>query len=94
MEKVLDERLAYLKKFGLNKMDNYIQIYGSVNGFARKREYQGIYGYVLNVKFFVNNKLISIKTSEEDNTIRDESCIIARINSMIERKLKEESEGK
>lgn len=79
-----------VRKFGLNRIGDCFQIYGSVNGFARKREYQGIYGYVIDFKFFLNSKLIHITTNEKDNTIRNEQDIIARINEAIDRELEEE----
>lgn len=76
-----------VRKFGLNRIGGCFQIYGGVNGFARKREYQGIYRYVIDFKFFLNSKLIHITTSEKDNTIKNEQGIIARISKAIDREL-------
>lgn len=85
---------ANVRKFELNRIGDCFQIYGSVNGFAFPREYQGLRRYMIDFKFFLSGKLIHITTSEKDNTIKNEQDIINLINKTIDRELALEKGGK
>ena len=49
--------------------DNYIQIYGEVNGFARRIEFKGRKVWRYSISFFQGNKQIKISTSEMEGTL-------------------------
>ena len=49
--------------------DNYIQIYGIVNGFARRVEFKGRKVWRYSISFFQVDKQIKISTSEMEGTL-------------------------
>ena len=48
---------------------NYIQIYGEVNGFASRVEFEGRKVWRYSISFFQINKQIKISTSEREGTL-------------------------
>lgn len=67
--------------------DNIIQIYGEVNGFARKRQQLGKNSYVLDICFFVNQNHIHITTNNDDNTISSLFDVKNRIDHTIQKEM-------
>ena len=49
--------------------DNYIHIYGEVNGFARRVEFKGRKVWRYSIYFFQVDKQIKISTSEMEGTL-------------------------
>ena len=49
--------------------DNYIQIYGKVNGFACRVEFEGRKVWRYSISFFQGDKQIKIFTSEMEGTL-------------------------
>ena len=50
---------------------NYIQIYGEVNGFAWRVEFEGRKVWRYSISFFQVDKQIKISTSEREGTLTD-----------------------
>lgn len=77
------------KVFSINQIDdNTIQIYGLINGFARKRpwpgEMAGSYGF--SIKFFDQEKrLIKISNNAKDGTVRSVKRLVERISDIYAR---------
>ena len=51
--------------------DNYIQIYGEVNGFAWRVEFKGRTVWRYSISFFQVGKQIKISTSEMERTLNN-----------------------
>ena len=51
--------------------DNYIQMYGEVNGFARRVEFKGRKVWRYSISFFQVDKQIKISTSEMEGTLNN-----------------------
>ena len=51
--------------------DNYIQIYGKVNGFAWRVEFEGRKVWRYSISFFQVDKQIKIYTSEREGTLHN-----------------------
>ena len=51
--------------------DDYIQIYGEVNGFAWRVEFEGRKVWRYSISFFQGNKQIKLSTSEREGTLNN-----------------------
>ena len=51
--------------------DNYIQIYGQANGFARRVDFKGRKVWRYSISFFKEDKKIKISTSEMEGTLNN-----------------------
>ena len=65
--------------------DNYIQMYGEVNGFAWRVEFKGRKVWRYSISFFQVGKQIKISTSEMEGTLTD----VDRLKKNILKKLEE-----
>ena len=66
--------------------DNLIQIYGEVNGFACRVEFEGrkVWGY--QITFFQESKRIKLSTAEKEGTIHNLDILKKRILKVTEKK--------
>ena len=65
--------------------DNYIQMYGEVNGFARRVEFKGRKVWRYSITFFQVDKQIKISTSEMEGTLTN----VANLKKNILKKVTE-----
>ena len=70
-----------------NIMDeNLIQIYGEVNGFARRVEFEGRKVWRYSISFFQLNKQIKISTSEREGTLTNADSLKKNILKKVTEK--------
>ena len=66
--------------------DNYIQIYGEVNGLAWRVEFKGRKVWRYSISFFQVDKQIKISTSEMEGTLTNEDKLKKNILKKITEK--------
>ena len=66
--------------------DNYIQIYGEVNGFAWRVEFEGRKVWRYSISFFQLNKQIKISTSEREGTLTNVNSLKKNILKKVTEK--------
>ena len=66
--------------------DNLIQIYGEVNGFAWRVEFEGRKVWRYQITFFQRSKRIKLSTAEKEGTIHNLDILKKRILKVIEEK--------
>lgn len=73
--------------------ENFIQVFGQVNGLITKDEKEicGTKCYHFSIKFFIGSKLFKITTSERDRTMTSLEKAKKRIDKTIDEILKKES---
>ena len=66
--------------------DNLIQIYGGVNGFAWRVEFEGRKVWRYSITFFQGGKKIKIITSEREGTLNNEESLKKNILKKVTEK--------
>ena len=66
--------------------DNLIQIYGGVNGFAWRVEFEGRKVWRYSITFFQGGKKIKIFTSEREGTLNNEEILKKNILKKVTEK--------
>ena len=66
--------------------DNLIQIYGGVNGFAWRVEFEGRKVWRYSITFFQGGKKIKIFTSEREGTLNNEESLKKNILKKVTEK--------
>ena len=66
--------------------DNLIQIYGGVNGFAWRVEFEGRKVWRYQITFFQGSKRIKLSTAEKEGTIHNLDVLKKRILKVTEKK--------